>query len=305
MLRYPLLYFLLVYFLAFSCQLTAADASSITLKGFKQQAQQAEAYQFQSVSKKLDDSGITHEVVAFEVDGLKQFALVLWPAGQAPADGWPLLIYNHGFHPDPINYGRIEGMNSRPGAYYWDSAQAYALQGYVVVAADYRGHNDSQVQSFSNWQKTLNAFSLKMHGVNKLNYWYTRDVIAAYSAAIKLPAVNLQAVYMAGHSMGGGITQRAILALGARIKAASIWSTGAAHQQLEAAWPELTVPLLIQHGEGDGATKSSNSKTLAHILSHWQRPHQLVIVDTRDHLFKGEYFSQAVERDLNWFSQYR
>ena len=60
---------------------------------------------FLSVSETRDAEGLRRQVVAFEVDGLTQYALVLWPVGDAPVKGWPALQFNHGFHPDPPRNG--------------------------------------------------------------------------------------------------------------------------------------------------------------------------------------------------------
>ena len=173
------------------------------------------------------------------------------------------------------------------------------------MVADYRGHNDSDRQKFSAWKKVLNWYGKKMHGIYKPAYWYTRDVIAAYFAAVKLVGVNSDRVFMVGHSMGGGITQRSILALGDRIKAASIWSTSEGHMALEVYWKNLQVPLLIQHGDEDQITHADDSKALGSMLEFWGKKHQLEIVATDKHLFEDENFEQAVRRDLQWFGSFQ
>lgn len=278
---------------------------SAMVAGYLDQINRADAYNFESIKKSREDSGVVRELVSFRVDGLNQYALVLWPAGQPHAAGWPLLMFNHGFHPDPPNYGRIEGVSARPGSYYWGSAQAYVKHGYVVVVADYRGHNDSDALDLTVWQRLGNWWSRTRHGIYKPAYGYTRDAIAAYFAAVKLPNIDSDAVYMVGHSMGGGITQRTILALGNRINAASVWSTSGGHLALEPWWEDLQVPLHIQHGQGDESTSADNSKSLAAILNDQQKPYRLRIVETEKHLFASDNFEQAVEQDLLWFRQYQ
>ena len=296
--------FWVVGLLGVGCGNVYSDSSFVSMGGFISQLGSDDQYVFKINSRIVDAEGISREVAAFNVDGLLQYALILRPAGAAPDQGWPLVMFNHGFHPDSANYGRIDGSNARPGAYYWDSAQAYAKRGYVVVVPDYRGHNDSKVQYFSSMERLLNWYSLKMHGIYKHAYWYTRDAIAAYLAAVKLDGINTNKVYMVGHSMGGGITQRSILALGSQIKAASIWSTSGGHVELESYWHELEVPLLIQHGEGDQSTREKDSRALAAILSRWQKEHHLIIVDTKEHLFVGEDFERAIQRDIDWFASH-
>ena len=74
------------------------------------------------------------------------WTLVLRPSGDVPSGGWPLVMYNHGFHPNPPFYGKRtnDGVDDRPGDYYRGLPQAYARAGYTVVVPDYRGHNVSE-----------------------------------------------------------------------------------------------------------------------------------------------------------------
>jgi len=53
-------------------------------------------------------AGERREVVSFEADGLLEYALVLWPGSEKPDQGWPVLLFNHGYHPNPPEYGRIK-----------------------------------------------------------------------------------------------------------------------------------------------------------------------------------------------------
>jgi dipeptidyl aminopeptidase/acylaminoacyl peptidase len=281
-------------------------------------------------------NSVRRQVMAFRADGLKQSALVLTPPGESPATGWPVLLFYHGFHPDPKNYGRIaDGSSSRPGDYYRAITQTFAERGYVVVVPDYRGHNDSEGVAFTRYALA--------------DSWYTRDAIAVYFALPSLESINLRQVYMLGHSMGGPITQRTALALGGRIRAASIWSssgpggltrkllaqleqTGGIDdsdvekpglnqlrselRQLDSAATNgsryilnelhrLQVPLAIHHARHDAGTRAMDSIDLAAELYLAEKPYQLFIYDGTEHLFSGEEFRQAVERDIRWFERYR
>ena len=281
-------------------------------------------------------SGERREVVSFDVDGLHQFALILWPAGEKPEEGWPVLLFNHGYHPNPPDYGRIaSGANSRPGDYYRGVAQAFVDAGFVVVTADYRGHNDSEGADYTS--RVL------------ADHWYTRDAIATYFGLTSLAGIDRSRVYMLGHSMGGPITQRASLVLGDKIRAASIWSSSSenplrhlASRELGASVKtdaldiekpgldrfmqemtqigtelsyddltarkfidELQVPLVIQHSRGDKSTLSQGSLELAGRLYMSNKKYQLFIYDSDAHLFDGDDFQQAVDRNLKWFESHR
>jgi dipeptidyl aminopeptidase/acylaminoacyl peptidase len=292
--------------------------------------------EFQQVRHNPSVNGERREVVSFEVDGLLEYGLILWPSGKKPTDGWPVLLFNHGYHPNPPEYGRIaDGQNSRPGDYYRGVAQAFVDHGYVVVVPDYRGHNDSEGTEFIS--RAL------------ADHWYTRDAVAAYFGLSSLSDVNLGLVYMNGHSMGGPITQRALLVLGDRIRAASVWS-GSAERHLSYMMAremkdargkdaldidkpglnalaqelgqsgravsleelsarkyidELQVPLAIHHSSGDGSTGANGSLELAARLYMAGRKYQLFVYESDDHLFSGKDFELAVERDLRWFENHR
>ena len=276
--------------------------------------------------------GVARQLVSFEMDGLTQYALVLRPAGKPPQQGWPLLIYNHGFHPEPPVYGKrtSDGADDRPGDYYRGLPQAYASAGYVVVVPDYRGHNASAGIEF-----TDRALA---------TYWYVRDVIGAYFGALALAGVDTDAVFMTGHSMGGYITQRALIALGERIRAASIWSTsgedvatylysvdlgeaasdssqqlpgermsklsgelgdlaeGSAGLKTLALLDRLQTPLLVQHARDDQTTALWGSLAVASRLRLAGKPFELVVYPGSDHLFTGADREAAIERDLQWFA---
>ncbi len=204
-----------------------------------------------------------------------------------------------------------------------------------MVVPDYRGHNDSEGAEF-----TTRALA---------DHWYTRDAIAAYFGLASLEGFDPGRVYMLGHSMGGPITQRTLLVLGDKIRAASIWSGSGERPQgyllardlgksggndaLDIAKPsldkltqelaqlggegsyedltarkhigELHVPLLIQHSRGDGSTPANGSMELAARLYLAKREYQLFVYDSDDHLFSGDDFKQAVERDLLWFETHQ
>lgn len=157
--------------------------------------------------------GLRRAVYQFENDGLLQFALMLEPLADAPEAGWPVLLYCHGFHPDPPNYGRrtSDGVTDRPGDYYRGVPEAYARAGYRVVVPDYRGHNDSEGASFTKRQLAT--------------FWYVRDAISALAATAELPGSDEQQLFITGHSMGGQIALRAAVAFGEQVSAVSIWST--------------------------------------------------------------------------------
>jgi len=273
--------------------------------------------EFEVVKELEPVDGMPRRELVFSADGLRQFALVIEPAGEPPQSGWPVLMFNHGYHPDPPNYGRIaDGSTNRPGDYYREVARRFASAGFVVVVPDYRGHNDSAGSEFV--QSPLAA------------YWYTRDVIAAYRALPSLPRIDLEQTFLWGHSMGGPITLRALLALGDEVSAASIWSSGPAFAtsnryrelaETESALmnlpvplrPEdvdagpflaqLQVPLVIQHAVDDRSTPSSASIAIDAALTEAGLPHELHLYEGADHLLTGKDLELALDRNVQFFRQ--
>jgi len=88
-----------------------------------------------------------------------------------PEAGWPVIIFNHGFHPEPFyewpTQHRRHLMTARE-IIIVEIPQALARQGFLVVAPDYRGHNDSDGAKF-----TLQEGS---------PHWYARDVLGVIAA---------------------------------------------------------------------------------------------------------------------------
>jgi pimeloyl-ACP methyl ester carboxylesterase len=170
------------------------------------------AVEFKPEFERQAIEGIRRQVVSFYSDGLLQFALVLEPAGTAPDEGWPVLLMNHGHHPNPPQYGRVaSGETDRPGDYYRGLPLAFAQQGFMVVVPDFRGHNESAGLKFATGPLESN--------------WYARDSIVAFRAIDSLPEASREHRFMWGHSMGGAVTLRAMLALENKVKGASIWAS--------------------------------------------------------------------------------
>jgi hypothetical protein len=58
----------------------------------------------------LDDGpGFSSYLVSYQSGGLTVHAMVAVPLSAAPARGFPVIVANHGFHPNPAQYG-MEGF---------------------------------------------------------------------------------------------------------------------------------------------------------------------------------------------------
>jgi uncharacterized protein len=134
----------------------------------------------------------------YESQGLRIYGLLTVPSGEMPANGWPAIVFNHGYIP-PDEYRTTERYIAYVGN--------LASHGYIVYKIDYRGHDRSEGEA-------TGAYG---------NPGYTTDVLNAVSALQAFPQADAQRIGMWGHSMGGFLTLRAMV-ISEDIKAGVIWS---------------------------------------------------------------------------------
>lgn len=254
-------------------------------------------------------AGLERDIAVFKVDGLRQYALVLKPRRAPPASGWPVVIFNHGFHPSPHHNGRRteDGVSDRPGDYYRPIPAAIARAGFLVVSPDYRGHNDSEGIEFVPQRDSP--------------HWYARDVQGAFTIAGNLDNIDLNNVFMLGHSMGAAVTLRAAAALGDNIRGASLWSTALVAPEKSSTPMQylsnnnekdvqntqpidlsgLVCALNIHHGIDDPVTAIATSTYLAEQLHQRQKVVTLFTYDSPNHLFSDANLTRALARDIEFF----
>jgi uncharacterized protein len=149
------------------------------------------------VERDLGDQGAFKSyLVSYMSEGLKLYALMNVPDTAKPEGGFPVIILNHGYI-EPAVYDTISSYKS-----YMD---AYSRQGFLVLKPDYRSHDNSEGEPIS----------------AHISADYMIDVLNAVSSVKKHPDANPEKIGMWGHSMGGGITLRA-LAVSKDIKAAAL-----------------------------------------------------------------------------------
>ncbi len=309
-----------------------APANLLSISGLREDASTDHArLVFEFEREPLE--GIKRRVVSFSADDLHQYALILEPPGKPPSEGWPVLLMNHGHHPNPPQYGRnANNETDRPGDYYRALPIAFARQGFLVVVPDFRGHNDSKGREYARGPLESN--------------WYSRDSIAAFRALDSLPRANKVNRFMWGHSMGGAVTLRVLLALQSEVTGASIWSSSttdswknAIYQSLLAndgvdspsikkpaidkllididALPfpfnphqadatryiqELETPLSIHHSVLDASTAYFWSVGLAAKMYQQNKPYNFYSYAGDRHLFSSEDIALAISRDTQFFN---
>lgn len=227
-------------------------------------------------------------LISYQSAGLKLHAMVAVPTSEMPIDGYPLVIANHGFVPDPRKYGiTADGVDSRPGDYYRSVPELYASRGFMVVIPDYRGHNSSE---------GYDQIAEQNHESVSL---YAEDVVALMAVIGEIEQADTRNVFMWSHSMGGGVAMRVLLATNI-VKAASFWATRDI-VDLTPHLVDLDESIIIQHSLDDSSTAYSNSRNLSKALHAIGHPHTLYSYESDDHYFKGEIRELAADRDAAFF----
>lgn len=151
-----------------------------------------------------DGSSYNRYITSYMSDGNKEYAYLTVPKTQKPVDGFPVIIFNHGYQ-IPERY--------TPEGNYINYMDAIAKAGYIIFKPDYRGNGKSGGSPGSTYFSPnyavddLNAIS----SIKKLKDPSTGSGLA-----------NAARIGMWGHSMGGNITLR-VSEISPDIKAAVIW----------------------------------------------------------------------------------
>ncbi len=278
--------------------------------------------------------GFSAELYRYDSAGLRVHAMVARPEGPSPDSGWPVLIANHGHHPDPPRYGiTADGEDHRPGDYYRRIPELYVARGYLVVMPDYRGHNNSEGLEFT-------------EGMLEATY-YVEDVLNLLAGLDDIDGIDPDQVFMWGHSMGGAVTLRALLATDS-IRAAALWSSVGGDlwdqaynysryedpsapdsSEIEKAaiaelrrdidaldgdyepdnphdmLGDLAVPLIIQHAVGDKSTAWRWSEALARNLYLQHKTYEFWSFAGDQHLFGDDDMQIAADRDVAFFERFK
>ncbi len=333
--------FIIVSFLCVSCQgdkkpkITSEKyAPPISIKGLQKRIYNAKL----NFEKKLEGAEKWDaDLWSYYSDSLKIYALINTPKTVAPESGFPILIFGHGFHPEPKKYGvsNSTGKNWRPGDYYRGVPEGYTEKGFLTITPDYRGHNISEGFEF-----TQTSFLASTY--------YAIDVLHLIAALPDLKNVDLNNIYYMGHSMGGDVGLKMLFATN-KVKAASLWAgvSGTTWEQalyygkyydenggvtdrekmkkymtrldsvinelsfeynIDEGDPinyiaELNMPLIIHHGKWEQSVPYIWSESLVAALFKYNKQFEFYAYDTKNHLFKNENRKKAVERDIAFFEK--
>lgn len=258
---------------------------------------------------------------SYDSDGLKINGLLTIPKGDVPPDGFPAIVFVHGYIP-PTAYRLTENYVA-----YVDSL---ARNGFVVFKIDLRGHDDSEGEPGGAYYSSD----------------YVIDTLNAYAALASFDQVNKRRIGLWGHSMAGNVTMRAFAAR-PEIPAVVIWA-GAGYtytdlatyrisdnsyrppevntnrqrkrEQLRAAygdfnaehpfWKQVAVTdylkdlkgaLSVHHAVDDAVVSIEYSRNLMKLLDATDVVHTLYEYPGGGHNITGSYFETAMQRTVDFY----
>jgi len=246
--------------------------------------------------------------ISYLSDGLRIGGFMNVPYGDGP---FPVIIVNHGYMPTR-SYETL--------TYTTKYADALASAGFLTVHPSYRNHLGSD------------------YGPNPFRVGYARDILHLIPMAQRLPQADGKKVGMWGHSMGGGITQRVLVATD-QVKAAMLYASVISDEAVDwnhwrqfwrrgrpdifAAIPHpsnnqdlnvavsayyyldsITAELAIHHGVRDSQVPYWWSQNLAEQLDQAGIPYDFYGYTYQDHNFIGNDLSLLNQRSIQFFRQH-
>jgi dienelactone hydrolase len=171
--------------------LVSHPMADYTIEGLRARTYPGGTIQVRSVLTTTYD--FTRYYIDYPSDGLTITGIMQVPHGEGP---FPVVILNHGYVPRDSYWS---------GADTWNAAQYLNRRGYLTIAPDFRSWGESDVaNSFFSTGQVIDALNL-------------------ISSLSSVPGADVERVGMWGHSMGGGVTTKAI-AIDPRIKAAILYA---------------------------------------------------------------------------------
>jgi len=259
-------------------------------------------------------------LTSYDSDDLNINGLLTIPNGDMPKNGWPAIVFVHGYIP-PTLYQTTEK--------YGDYVDYLGRNGFVVFKIDLRGHGESEGTPSGAY------FSAD----------YVIDTLNAYSALQNADFVNPGAVGLWGHSMAGNVLLRAFVTK-PEIPAVVIWA-GAVYSYADRKkygiqdasyrppaditrraggrlrlqeydpenifWKEFTPTnylsdlkgaIQLNHAVDDDMVNIGYSRDLNALLDKTSIPHELNDYEGGGHNISDSFFVQAMENTVRFFEKY-
>ncbi|MCC7354633.1 MAG: alpha/beta fold hydrolase [Anaerolineae bacterium] len=249
----------------------------------------------------------TKYYIRYPSDDLTITGIMNVPKGKGP---FPVIILNHGYIP-PEDYWS--------GADTWRPAEYLTERGFLTISPDFRGWGGSG------------------SGANYFRTGLVIDVLNLVSSLPSLPQADPQRIGMWGHSMGGGVTARAIT-VDPRIKAAVLYGPVSADDTevlrkwgaslrggddtpllrvyLEAVedadfmrrtsplyhFDSVTAPVQIHQGEADDTTPPEWAEAIRDALQAASKEVEYFSYPRQGHSFQGASWTLFMERVTAFFN---
>lgn len=268
-------------------------------------------------------SNYTSYTTHYDSDGFKVNGLLTIPKGAQPENGWPAVVFVHGYIP-PTQYRTTQN--------YLSYVDFLARNGLVVFKIDLRGHDQSEGEA----------------GGGYYSADYVIDTLNAYSALQSTDFVNPNGIGLWGHSMAGNVLLRS-LAAKPDIPGIVIWA-GAVYTYADMQeygiddnsyrpppqnservrkrqllrethgdfspdsefWKQVAPTnylqdikgaIQIHHAVDDNVVSIEYSRNLMNLLDNTAVLHELVEYPSGGHNLTGSNFTQAMQRTVNFFQE--
>ncbi|MEX1247256.1 MAG: alpha/beta fold hydrolase [Anaerolineales bacterium] len=256
-------------------------------------------------------SSFTRHLISYPSDGLAINGFADMPLGEGP---FPVVLVLHGYV-DPPGY-QIENYTARYAA-------EFASAGFIAIHPNYRNYAPSDA------------------GPNEFRVGYAVDVlnlIAIVNTQAGQPgllqAADPDAVFLWGHSMGGGIVLR-VITVGADVQGAVLYGSmsgderrnfehirdvlsegtrgneelTASDEALQLISPinyfeRIQVPVSIHHGDIDDVVPLTWSLELCDVLLSSGKPAECFTYHNMPHTFYGLNDELLIQRSIEFFLRY-
>ncbi len=318
-------------FLKENRKVVKSDASPISIDYLRSINISSEKIQIEE--ELTNGSNYKRYIASYLSEGNRVYGLLTIPVENEPVNGFPAIIFNHGFIP-PAQYQTTEG--------YVSYVDYLARNGFVVFKIDFRGNGQSEGDPSGSYFSSA----------------YTIDIISALKSLQKFEKVDPNKIGVWGHSMAGNAVLRAML-VNNEIKAGVIWSgavysyedfakygindssynhrpdtnkTGTEQKNRETSpeiqkirsdpgkidfnnefWTSisltknikyLSAPLQINHSTSDQVVNIGYSRDLVKVLKDSSKVYEFYEYEGGGHNINSPYFEQAMEKTVNFFKKY-
>lgn len=179
--------------------LSIYSENNLTIKGMRSFEYPLNPIKVEKVIE--DNEKFKSEDVSFNVNGIKQYALLSTPKAQMPKNGYPVILLIHG-HIPPKQYSTLNSYKYMFGR--------FALSEFAVIKPDLRGHGRSEINS--DFDQNLSKL------------YYVEDVLQLLSSLKTLDNIDINNVFILGHSNGGDLALRLLVIKPKAIKGAILWA---------------------------------------------------------------------------------